>query len=81
MKTFVPTILITTLAVTTGDCLANTWPDLGPRQTVVLFADLNPDTPEGAKVLFLRLKHAAEDVCSETPDTDLAAWGRARACT
>ena len=40
-------------------------------RTIVGYADLNLDSPQGAKVLYARLRNGAEDVCSSFEGRDL----------
>lgn len=49
-------------------------PDNAVPHKVVSFRDLNLNTPEGAAVLYQRIKSAAHEVCA-TPDRyDLSEW-------
>ncbi len=50
-----------------------------PLTRTVAYGDLNLDSEQGAKVLYARLRHAAEDVCFPLDSRDLAqktAWQR-----
>jgi UrcA family protein len=38
------------------------------NQAIVHFGDLNVDRPEGAALLYRRIRHAAESVCGEQRD-------------
>lgn len=40
-------------------------------QTIVAFGDLNLDSQQGTKALYLRLRNGAEDVCSSFEGRDL----------
>ena len=59
-----------------GDVAASRYPDV-----VVNYGDLNIDSPQGAKVLYARLSHAAERACGGEPTPrDLTASMRYSAC-
>jgi UrcA family protein len=48
---------------------ASQWqPATEVNQTIVHFGDLNVDRPEGAAVLYRRIRHAAEAVCGDRRD-------------
>jgi UrcA family protein len=46
----------------------------------VAYSDLNPESEQGAKVLYARLRHAAQDVCSPLQSRELTLQQVWRAC-
>jgi UrcA family protein len=46
-----------------------------PLTKTVAYGDLNLDSEQGAKVLYARLRHAAEDVCRPLQGRDLTQAG------
>ena len=50
------------------------------QSEAVSFADLNLDSPQGAKAMFARIKGAAQRVCREEAIDDLSAYHEWRAC-
>ena len=78
----VASIIISTFAVVAGISTVTTARagDDEPRKTLIVsYADLNVDTEHGAKVLYARLRQAAQDVCSTFESRELmvrAKWLR-----
>ena len=71
--TFISKTSITIAAIGLIACTAsaNSGEALQPLIKKISYADLNLETSEGAKTLYARLRHAAEDVCSPLESRDL----------
>ena len=69
----VASIIVSALVIVGGISTAATASaDAEPRRTMtVSYADLNVDTQQGAKVLYARLRQAAQVVCSAPNSRDL----------
>jgi UrcA family protein len=46
----------------------------------VTYGDLNLDSAQGASVLYARLRHAAQEVCSFFDSKELALWSARQTC-
>ena len=54
--------------------------DSDPPQTTVKYGDLNVAGPEGATVLYARIRRAAKNVCSQFDGDRLDVYGQREAC-
>ncbi len=78
----VASIIISTFAMVAGISTVSTARagDDEPRKTMIVsYADLNVDTEQGAKVLYARIRQAAQDVCATLESRELlvrAKWLR-----
>lgn len=74
------TTTMTMFALALGFQLAHAAPPQNPPSVVVHFADLDLSHTEGARVLYQRLRGAAETVCAPSDDRNLAGQMRFKAC-
>ena len=70
----------TSLACLAGAAQAPAAEPAGVRSVTVNFRDLNLSTIEGATALYLRIRRAADTVCSDTGTRGLAAYHEWRSC-
>ena len=78
---YVALLIVATLGVVVFGFTAHAGDaDLGAASRVVRYADLNLNTAAGAKILYQRIRVAAEQVCGDTGSRQLEQAATAKAC-